>query len=118
MLSKCAEGGEKMAKLIAVASCPSGVAHSYMAAESITRAAKRLGMEVKVEIQGAVGIENALTPADVATADFVLLTSDTAIRGEERFANKIVLKKRASQIIREPDRVLKELIAMAQGKSL
>lgn len=106
-----------MKKLVAVTSCPSGVAHSYMAAESIEQAAKRLGIEAKVEIQGAAGIENALTSTDVANADYVLLTSDTAIRGEERFANKAILKKKATQIIRQPDHVIRELLAMAPVES-
>ena len=58
-----------MTHIIAVTACPSGVAHTYMAAEAIERAAKAKGWECKVETQGSIGLENELTPEDVAAAD-------------------------------------------------
>ncbi len=63
-----------MTKIIAVTACPSGVAHTYMAAEALESAAKAKGWEVKVETQGSIGLENELTAADVAEADMVILT--------------------------------------------
>ena len=65
-----------MTKIIAVTACPSGVAHTYMAAESLESAAKAKGWQVKVETQGSIGIENELTAEDVASADMVILTKD------------------------------------------
>ena len=58
-----------MTKIIAVTACPSGVAHTYMAAEALESAAKAKGWEVKVETQGSIGLENELTAEDVASAD-------------------------------------------------
>ena len=58
-----------MTKIIAVTACPSGVAHTYMAAESLESAAKAKGWQVKVETQGSIGIENELTAEDIASAD-------------------------------------------------
>ena len=69
-------------KLLAVTSCPSGVAHTYMAAEAIEKAAKEKGWEIKVETQGSYGLENRITLEDVTSADFVLLTKDIAIKEE------------------------------------
>ena len=57
-----------MTKIIAVTACPSGVAHTYMAAEALESAAKAKGWEVKVETQGSIGLENELTAEDVAGA--------------------------------------------------
>ncbi|WP_244592152.1 PTS fructose-like transporter subunit IIB, partial [Escherichia coli] len=69
-----------MTKIIAVTACPSGVAHTYMAAEALESAAKAKGWEVKVETQGSIGLENELTAEDVASADMVILTKDIGIK--------------------------------------
>ena len=58
-----------MTKIIAVTACPSGVAHTYMAAEALESAAKAKGWEVKVETQGSIGLENELTAEDVASVN-------------------------------------------------
>ena len=59
-------------KFLAVTACPSGVAHTYMAAEAIQQACEKAGVECKVETQGSIGIENEITAADIATADAVI----------------------------------------------
>lgn len=80
-----------MTKIIAVTACPSGVAHTYMAAEALESAAKAKGWEVKVETQGSIGLENELTAEDVASADMVILTKDIGIKFEERFLQRLRL---------------------------
>lgn len=60
-------------KMVAVTACPTGIAHTYMAAESLEKAARELGVEIKVETEGSVGAENALTPEDIASADVVIM---------------------------------------------
>lgn len=72
-------------KFIAVTACPTGIAHTYMAAESLEKTAKELGHEIKVETQGAMGIENELKPADIKGADALILAADIAIKNAERF---------------------------------
>ncbi|VFS56525.1 EIIBC-Fru [Raoultella planticola] len=69
-----------MTRIIAVTACPSGVAHTYMAAESLESAARAKGWQVKVETQGSIGIENELSADDVASADIVILTKDIGIK--------------------------------------
>ena len=72
-------------KIVAVTSCATGIAHSYMAAEALKKAGKELDDVVKVEVQGAMGIENALSEQDILEADLVILAIDVCIRGKDRF---------------------------------
>lgn len=73
-------------KFVAVTACPTGIAHTYMAAEQLEKTARKLGHTIKVETQGAMGIENELSPADIASADAAILATDIAIEQPERFA--------------------------------
>lgn len=99
-------------KLIAVTSCPSGVAHTYMAAEALEIAAKAKGWDVKVETQGAIGIENALTAEDVASADVVLLTKDIVIKNEERFEGKKIVRITVAQAAKQAPEIINKLESM------
>lgn len=100
-----------MKKVIAVTACPSGVAHTYMAAESISQAAKAKGWECKVETQGSIGIENELTADDVAAADIVILTKDIGIKSEERFEGKTVVRIGVSDAVKRADAVMDKVEA-------
>ena len=73
-------------KIVAVTACPSGIAHTYMAAEQLEKTARHQGHIIKIEIQGAAGVENKLSQADVDGADAVIIASDIPIEHEERFA--------------------------------
>lgn len=73
-------------KYIAVTACPTGIAHTYMAAENLEKTAKSLGHEIKVETQGAMGIENELQPDDIKEADALILAVDIMVEKAERFA--------------------------------
>ena len=74
-------------KILAITACPTGIAHTYMAAEQLERTGKQLGHTIKVETQGAMGIENRLTEADVLGADALILASDLPVRDRERFVS-------------------------------
>jgi len=74
-------------KIVAVTACPTGIAHTYMAAEQLEKTAKKLGHSIKVETQGAMGIENELTPADIAAADVAIFAADIAVEQVERFGS-------------------------------
>ena len=74
-------------KLVAVTSCPTGIAHTYMAAEAIEQAAKAAGHEISVETQGAAGA-TPIPPEVIAGADAVIFAADVEVRGRERFAGK------------------------------
>lgn len=96
-------------KIVAVTACPTGIAHTYMAAEKLERAAKKLGHAIKVETQGSMGIENALTAADVAAADVVLLAAGIAVRDRGRFEGKSVVEVTVQEAIKNAEGVLAAL---------
>jgi len=106
-------------KILAVTACPSGVAHTYMAAEALTKAAQKKGHIIKVETQGAIGIENAITAADVVDADIVILTKDMAIKNKERFAGKTIINVGVGDAVRKADIIVakaEEVIAQKAQK--
>lgn len=100
-----------MTKVVAVTACPSGVAHTYMAAEAVEAAAKAKGWACKVETQGSIGTENELTSAEVAAADVVILTKDIDIAGEERFEGKMVVKIGVSDAVKRADVIMNKIEA-------
>ncbi|MBP1047753.1 PTS fructose-like transporter subunit IIB [Enterococcus sp. BWM-S5] len=96
-------------KLVAVTACPSGVAHTYLAAESLAVAAKNNGVEINVETQGSIGIENEITNEQVAAASAVILTNNIGIKNEERFKGKPVVRVSAGDCINKADAIIKKL---------
>lgn len=96
-------------KMLAVTSCPSGVAHTYMAAEALENAAKEKGWNVKVETQGSYGIENRIELEEVRDADFVLLTKDIAIKEEGRFTGKPIIRVGVADAVKKRLRLLSRL---------
>ena len=89
-------------KIVAVTACPTGVAHTYMAAEQLAKTAKKLGHTIKVETQGSMGIENELSQADIDGADAAIIAADIAIEQPERFAGirKVEVPVAADESIR------------------
>ena len=71
--------------IVAVCSCPAGVAHTYMAADKLAATAKKLGYTSKIETQGMAGIEDRLTIDDLKKADAILMCNEIALREPERF---------------------------------
>ncbi|MCF0149514.1 MAG: PTS fructose transporter subunit IIC [Clostridium sp.] len=102
-----------MKKIIAVTGCPTGIAHTFMAEESLKKAANEMGVEIKVETNGAVGVENELTEKDIKEADGVIIASDKDAR-TDRFVGKAIIETSVQDGIRKP----KELIqAILDGKA-
>ena len=79
-------------KIVAVTACPTGIAHTYMAAARLEKTAKDLGHEIKVETQGALGIENPLSEADIRQAQVVIFAVAIGIEGRERFQGMQVIE--------------------------
>lgn len=77
-------------KIVAVTACPTGVAHTIIAARAIEKAAMNLGYDVKVEKQGALGIQNRLTQEEIEASDVVVFAVDQKVVEDERFENKII----------------------------
>ncbi|MFS1860201.1 PTS fructose transporter subunit IIB [Vibrio lentus] len=72
-------------RIVAVTACPTGIAHTYMAADALNKTAPKFNVSIKVETQGAMGIENLLTAQDISLADKVLIVSDIDIEQPSRF---------------------------------
>lgn len=97
-------------KIVAITACPTGIAHTYMAAEQLEKTGKKLGHAVKVETQGAMGIENELTAADIANADAVIFAVDIPVQRRERFAKVAkVLEVPVQLAIKNPTGVFEKL---------
>ncbi|MFE0045444.1 fructose-specific PTS transporter subunit EIIC [Streptomyces albireticuli] len=92
-------------KLLAVTACPTGIAHTYMAAEKLAQAAQALGHEMKVETQGSIGAENVLTDNDVREADGIIVAADKDV-DLSRFAGKRVLVVGVAEGIHHPERLI------------
>lgn len=99
-----------MKKLLAVTACPTGIAHTYMAAESLIKAAKDKGVEIKVETRGAVGVENALTEAEIAEAQAIIVAADMEA-DEGRFKGKPVVRVSAGDAIRNANSLIEEALS-------
>jgi fructose PTS system EIIBC or EIIC component len=98
-----------MKKLLAVTACPTGVAHTYMAAESLLKTAREKGIDIKVETRGAVGVENELSDAEIAEAHAIIIAADTDVL-EGRFAGKPVVKVPVAQAIKNPAGLIEEAL--------
>ncbi|RSM33849.1 PTS fructose transporter subunit EIIC [Aeromonas salmonicida] len=97
---------EGEADVLAITACPSGVAHTFLAAKSLQKAAAKAGIKLKVETQGANGIINRISAKDVANARCVILAHDVAIKNRERFANIEVIDVKTREAIHNPEGLL------------
>lgn len=108
--SKDLEGGEDNGKIIlAVTGCPTGIAHTYMAAEAIQKAAKEIGCRIKVETRGSGGVKNLLRREDIEKADGIIVAADTKVP-MERFVGKPVIQTKVANGINKPGELLQEII--------
>ncbi|WP_137988813.1 PTS fructose transporter subunit IIABC [Streptomyces vilmorinianum] len=105
-------GGEAPFRIVAVTSCPTGIAHTYMAAESLEKAGRAAGVEVVVETQGSAGFAR-LDPDVIAAADGVIFAHDVPVREKERFAGKPTVDVGVKAGINRPA----ELISEVRGKA-
>lgn len=98
-----------MKKIVAISACPTGIAHTYMAAEALERAAKEMGIDIKVETQGGLEVENILTPKDIEEADLVIIASGKKV-SLERFTGKKLIEVPISKVVKDAKKVLEECI--------
>jgi len=96
-------------KFVAITSCPTGIAHTYMAAEALSMAGEEMGVDIKVETQGSVGAENVLTDADIREARVVIIAADTNV-SKERFAGKTIIEVAVKDAIKDPNGLIQKAI--------
>ena len=95
--------------ILAVTACPTGIAHTYMAAEAIEKAAKARGYQVKVETRGSGGAKNVLTAEEIRKADGIIVAADTNVP-MDRFDGKKVVECQVSKGINKPDELLDDVV--------
>lgn len=111
---KASEGAPAMKKLVAVTACPTGIAHTYMAADALKYAAEELGYDLKVETQGSSGNE-ILSQADIDAADAVIFAVSVNVRDRNRFAGKPFVESPVKRGIDEPKEMIAEALAEAEN---
>src|SRR5690606_41265001 len=107
-----AAGAEATPVLLAITSCPTGIAHNYMAAESLENAAKDKGVTLHVETQGSGGI-TPFTPEQIAAASALIVAADVNISGRERFAGLPLVEHPVKRAISHGPQLIDEALAAA-----
>lgn len=103
-------GEKKSFKLLAVTSCPTGIAHTYMAAEALEKAAKAADCQIKIETRGSAGAKNVLTAEEIAAADCIIVAADAKVP-MDRFDGKKVISCQVSDGISKADRLVQQAIS-------
>lgn len=100
-------------RIVAITACPTGIAHTYMAADYLRAAGKKLGIDVKVEPQGSTATE-PLSTDDIEGADAVIFATDVGVKGRERFAGKPVIESGVKRAVDEPEKMVSEAVAASK----
>lgn len=95
--------------IVAVTGCPTGIAHTYMAAEALEKKAKELGYSIKVETRGAGGAKNVLTADEIERADGIIVAADTQVP-MDRFQGKPIVVTKVADGINKPEELLREIV--------
>lgn len=96
-------------KIVGIAACTSGIAHTYIAREKLIRAGQALNHEIHIETQGTIGTENELTPEQIKEADVVIVAADIKVSGRERFAGKKVVDLPTEMVIKAPKAIINKI---------
>ncbi|MCY7982655.1 fructose-specific PTS transporter subunit EIIC [Bacillus inaquosorum] len=97
-------------KLLAITSCPNGIAHTYMAAENLQKAADRLDVSIKIETQGGIGVENELTEEEIREADVIIIAADRSVN-KDRFIGKKLMSVGVQDGIRKPEELIQKALS-------
>lgn len=96
-------------RIVAVTACPTGIAHTYMAAEQLEKTAKALGRQIQVETQGAMGIENELSDTEIRQAEIAIFAVDIEVEKRERFEGVKIVQVPVQEAIRNPKAVFEKI---------
>lgn len=96
-------------KIVGVAACAAGIAHTYIAKEKLVRAAENAGHEIKIETQGTIGVRNKLSENDIKDADVVIIAADIKINGMDRFEKKKKVEVSTDTVIKSPNNLIKKI---------
>ncbi len=98
-----------MALIVGVTACPTGIAHTYMAAEMLEKAGKKLGVKVKIETNGSIGVENALKQSEIDEAIAVIVAADARV-SMKRFDGKPLIEVGVSKAIKNAQTLVQDAL--------
>lgn len=99
----------KREKILAVTACPTGIAHTYMAADALRQKAKVMGVDIEVETNGSTGVKNELTQEDIREAKAIIISADTKVE-MDRFDGKRVIQTPVAEAIKDPEKLIKRAL--------
>lgn len=103
-------------KIVGVTSCIAGLAHTPMAAKALEKAGIKLGHDVKIEQQGAMGTVDGLSSKDIEAAEVVIIAADKVIEGEERFKGKPVVRVKIGQCVADAEAVITKIVSVVEER--
>lgn len=96
-------------KIVGVAACAAGIAHTYIAKEKLVRAAENAGHKIHIETQGTIGIRDKLNEKEIEEADIIIIAADIKINGMERFNGKKKVEVPTDTVIKSPKNFIKKI---------
>lgn len=96
-------------KIVGVAACTAGIAHTYIAKEKLVNAARAHGHEISIETQGTIGTEDALSEIEIKNADCAIIAADIKISGKERFKNLKTFEIPTELVIKSPNKFIEKV---------
>ncbi len=96
-------------KIVGIAACTAGIAHTYIAKEKLSKAAGSRGHEIHIETQGLAGTQDALTQQDIDAADIVIIAADIKVNGRERFKDKKIVEVPTSLVVKSPTKLIEKV---------
>lgn len=96
-------------KIVGIAACTSGIAHTYIAKEKLMKAAEALGHEIFIETQGTVGTEDKLSAESIKAADVVIIAADIKVGGKDRFKGKKIVEVPTNMVIKSPKSLINNI---------
>lgn|SRR5699024_3613750 len=96
-------------KIVGIAACTAGIAHTYIAKEKLVTAAKKAGHDIHVETQGTIGVENPIPENMIKDADVVIIAADVKISGRERFKGKKIIEIPTEVVIKSPNKFIEKV---------
>lgn len=103
-------------KIVGIAACTAGIAHTYIAKEKLMKAASARGHEIHIETQGLAGRQDVLTEEDIKEADIVVIAADIKINGRDRFVSKKIIEVPTSLVVKSPNKLIEKLEEIKQGE--
>ena len=96
-------------KIVGIAACTAGIAHTYIAKEKLMQAGVDRGHQIHIESQGLAGTQDALTQQEIDEADVVIIAADIKVNGRDRFKNKKVVEVPTGLVVKSPNKLVEKL---------